>query len=220
MAFQITEQLRTFGWAILLGLAAGLLYDLLRAIRLRRPRMTWALDLLYCLAAGAALSLFVLRQGDGQLRSYILLGALGGGVVFFSLFSAPLRPLWDFWLDRCAEFFRLLVWPLRKGSAICKKIVRQTKNLFYFCEKYATIGIRIHRRPHYKGGRPHGKGNCQARKKKIRRPVDPRGDPPASGRHRLAAVPSAKPDRQHPGGEGPHRSAGGNAETNQRRAAR
>ena len=53
MAFQITEQLRAFGWAILLGLAAGLLYDLLRAIRLRRTRITWALDLLYCLTAGA-----------------------------------------------------------------------------------------------------------------------------------------------------------------------
>ena len=92
MAFQITEQLRAFGWAILLGLAAGLLYDLLRAIRLRRPRITWALDLLYCLTAGAALSLFVLRQGDGQLRGYILLGALGGGVVFFSLFPPRCGP--------------------------------------------------------------------------------------------------------------------------------
>ena len=87
MAFQITEQLRAFGWSILLGLAAGVLYDLLRAVRLRRPRMTWALDLLYCLAAGAALSLFVLRQGDGQLRGYILLGALGGMLLDLGAFS-------------------------------------------------------------------------------------------------------------------------------------
>ena len=100
MAVQITVQLRTFGLSILLGLSAGVLYDLLRALRLRRPRLTWALDLLYCLTAGAALSLFVLRQGDGQLRGYILLGALGGGVVFFGVFSAPLRPVWEFWLDR------------------------------------------------------------------------------------------------------------------------
>ena len=51
MAVQITAQLRTFGLSILLGLSAGVLYDLLRAIRLRRPRLTGVLDLLYCCGA-------------------------------------------------------------------------------------------------------------------------------------------------------------------------
>ena len=54
MTVQITAQLRTFGLSILLGLSAGVLYDLLRAIRLRWPRLTGALDLLYCLTVGAS----------------------------------------------------------------------------------------------------------------------------------------------------------------------
>ena len=127
MAFQISDQLRSFGLAILLGLAAGVVYDLLRTVRLRFPSFTGVLDLLYCLTAGGALSLFVLRQADGQFRGFILLGAAGGSVVFFMLFSAFLRPVWDFWLDRSVEFLHLLVWPVRKGWSTCKKIVKQTK---------------------------------------------------------------------------------------------
>ena len=51
MAFQISDQLRSFGLAILLGLAAGVVYDLLRTVRLRFPSFTGVLDLLYWLAA-------------------------------------------------------------------------------------------------------------------------------------------------------------------------
>ena len=47
MAFQISDQLRSFGLAILLGLAAGVVYDLLRTVRLRFPSFTGVLDLLY-----------------------------------------------------------------------------------------------------------------------------------------------------------------------------
>ena len=50
MAIHVTEQLRTFLLSILLGLGAGVLYDLLRAVRLRHPRLTAPLDLLYCQA--------------------------------------------------------------------------------------------------------------------------------------------------------------------------
>ena len=87
MGFQIADQLRPFLLAVLLGLGAGLWYDLLRAVRLRLPRLTGAADLLYCLTAGTALFLFVLRQAEGQLRGFVLLGAGGGCILFFTLFS-------------------------------------------------------------------------------------------------------------------------------------
>ncbi len=98
------------------------MYDLLRTVRLRFPSFTGVLDLLYCLTAGGALSLFVLRQADGQFRGFILLGAAGGSVVFFMLFSAFLRPVWDFWLDRSVEFLHLLV------LACAERLVNLQKN--------------------------------------------------------------------------------------------
>ena len=79
MAPALSQPLLLFCQAILLGMAAALLYDLLRAFRLRLPRLTSALDILYCMAAGLAVFLFMLRRAQGQLRLYLLLGAVGGG---------------------------------------------------------------------------------------------------------------------------------------------
>ena len=65
MGNQVSNQLLVFGQSILLGLCAGLLYDLLRPFRLRLPRLTGLLDSLYCLLAGTAVFLFLLRGADG-----------------------------------------------------------------------------------------------------------------------------------------------------------
>ena len=93
MEIQITEQLRSFLLAILLGMAVGVVYDLMRAVRLRHPRLTAVLDLGCCLFAAGGLFLFLMRQTDGQLRGYIILGAVGGAVSYFSAASAALRPV-------------------------------------------------------------------------------------------------------------------------------
>lgn len=142
MAIHVTDQLRAFLLAVLLGAAAGIFYDLLRAARRRYPRLTAPLDLLCCVCVGTALFLFTLRQADGQLRGFILLGAAGGGVLFFSTLSGPLRPVWDFWLERGVEFFQLLTLPVKQAAALWKKFVRRAKTLFYFQAKYATIQKR------------------------------------------------------------------------------
>ena len=55
MESTVSQQLLAFGWSILLGLAVGLLYDLLRPFRLRLPRLTAVLDLLYCLTVGSVM---------------------------------------------------------------------------------------------------------------------------------------------------------------------
>ena len=139
MAPALSQPLLLFCQAILLGMAAALLYDLLRAFRLRLPRLTSALDILYCMAAGLAVFLFMLRRAQGQLRLYLLLGAVGGGVLFFTAFSPFLRPVWDFWVDTLAFLLHLTAIPLRGAENLCKKIGRWGKNLFYFIRKCYTI---------------------------------------------------------------------------------
>ena len=96
MAPALSQPLLLFCQAILLGMAAALLYDLLRAFRLRLPRLTSALDILYCMAAGLAVFLFMLRRAQGQLRLYLLLGAVGGGCLLYTSCGArpPPRPPW------------------------------------------------------------------------------------------------------------------------------
>ena len=62
MESRAAQQLLVFGQSILLGLSAGLLYDLLRPFRVRAPRATALLDGAYCLAVGGAMFLFLLRR--------------------------------------------------------------------------------------------------------------------------------------------------------------
>ena len=122
MGVQISQQLSAFLASILLGLGLGLVYDLLRAFRLAAPgrRLGCLLDGLYAAAVLAAVFYFTLAFGDGELRLYMVLGALGGGVLFFCLFSPLLRPLWSFWRDSLAtalglglRLCRLLLTPVR-----------------------------------------------------------------------------------------------------------
>ena len=139
MGSQAAGQLLVFGQSILLGLSAGLLYDLLRPFRIRAPRFTAVLDLGYCLAVGGAMFLFLLRRGSGQLRGFMILGAAGGAVLFFCAFSGLLRPVWVFWADTLAFLAELVCLPLRWTKKFCKKMLRQVKNLFYFWRKCFTI---------------------------------------------------------------------------------
>ena len=76
MEIQISQQLSLFGQSVLLGLGSAVLYDLLRAVRLRLPRATAVLDAVYCLCVGTALFLFTLRLSAGILRGYVLLLSL------------------------------------------------------------------------------------------------------------------------------------------------
>ena len=132
MGNSVSGQLVLFGQSILLGAAAGVVYDLLRAFRRRWPRSTAALDSVYCLLLGGGLLLFTLERGEGELRLYALVGLIGGAVLFFSLFSSPLGPVWDFWVDTVAYLAYLLLIPWILLIKFCKKISVCGKKLFYF----------------------------------------------------------------------------------------
>ena len=99
MGFTLHAQGQSFLASLLLGAALALLYDLLRAIRLRRRSsgaLTAALDALYCAALALLPFLFALRIGGGELRLFMLLAGILGAVVYFTLCARLLRPLWAF----------------------------------------------------------------------------------------------------------------------------
>lgn len=106
-------QLSALGAAAALGAAGGLVYDLLRVLRRRRPGLTHAADGLFALLCLLG-ALWVLTQvGGGEPQLYMLLGA-GAGMALYLLLAAPvLRPLWEFWADVAGELGRLLRIPAR-----------------------------------------------------------------------------------------------------------
>lgn len=190
MEIQISAQLALFGQSVLLGLGSAVLYDLLRAVRLRLPRATAVLDTVYCLCVGTGLFLFVLRRSAGLLRGYVLLGGLGGAVLYFCLLSALLRPVWSFWVDTLAFLAHLLTFPLVWTKNFLKKIAISGKNIFYFTWKCYTI--RKTGRKSFKEGSvgPHGKTKAPSGAVKSH-DQNPGAGP--AGRNRLAAPRTAGP---------------------------
>ena len=132
MGIVISQQLRQFLCSILLGGVLALLYDLVRPLRtLGGSIFNGLLDALLSLTAVGTVFLFVMA-GDGELRLFILMGALGGAVLFFCLLSRPLQPVWAFWFRIFTAPFHILWKVLKKFHVFCKK-------LFSFSTSWFTI---------------------------------------------------------------------------------
>lgn len=157
----VSEQLVTLLAALLLGAVGAWLYDLLRAVRLKRKSrlLTHLTDGVYVGLCLLALLGFALHRGEGELRLYMLLGIFLGTVAYFLLLSRSLRPLWDFWAEAAAAFGHVLVLPIRYLLKICKKVFCALKKYFQFAKKYAKIKkykwnfARIRNRSMKRGGR-------------------------------------------------------------------
>ena len=127
-----SQQLMMFLRSIALGAALGLTYDLLGALRALGGKLWGALlDALFCLLAASSLFFFVLA-GSGELRIFILAGALGGAVLFFCLLSRPLRPLWAFWLQ-------ILLTPAALAGTLLGKCGVFFKKAFSFVRTWVTM---------------------------------------------------------------------------------
>ena len=143
MGTVIGEQARTLAASVLLGMALALVYDLLRAVRLRRRKnraLTGALDALFCAALGLSALLFALRLTGGELRLYTIFAAAAGAWLFFGALSPLLRPLWDFWARTLFELLRLLRLPLRKARLLLRRAEKFGKRLFLFSRHRLIIG--------------------------------------------------------------------------------
>ncbi|MBR2132354.1 MAG: spore cortex biosynthesis protein YabQ [Oscillospiraceae bacterium] len=132
MGNEIPVQLAQFFRSILLGAMLALVYDLVRALR-RLGGQVWEIVLDTVVSLFAVSSLFFLVMAEeGELRLFIVAGTLGGAVLFFSLLSPVLRPIWEFWVT-------LFCIPARLSSLFLKKVYFSLKKVFSFVRKRFTI---------------------------------------------------------------------------------
>ena len=89
MTVDIAAQQAALLQAAVLGLAAGLLYDLFRILRcrVRLPLLGPALDLLFWLVLTGVLFLWSQWAWGGPVRLYGVVFLFLGGVIYFRLFS-------------------------------------------------------------------------------------------------------------------------------------
>ena len=135
MENHVAAQAVSLAVSFAVGIAAALLYDLLRAIRIRWRRsapLTHVLDVLYVLAVFFLLLWLTLVIGQGKLHLYMLAGAGTGALLWWIFPSRFLRGLWSFWMDAALAFVHLLLRPLKRCKLFGKKV-------FSFLQKWFTI---------------------------------------------------------------------------------
>lgn len=167
MGNYVSEQLALFLQSIALGAVLGLIYDLLGVLRSLGGRL-WGgvLDALFCLTAACAVFLFVMA-GNGELRIFIILGIVGGAVLFWCLLGGLLRPIWRFWLG-------LLLFPVRLVKKFLGKCGRKGKKVFSFWQNWVTIKFTTLRRRKISGEQEGDEEMSAPSGKKTARPPQKR----------------------------------------------
>lgn len=138
MSVTVWDQARCLMGAVVLGLATGLLYDLLRVIRWRvRGRIFGGiLDLLFWLVTTAALFLWSVDAGQGVVQVSTCLFLFLGAAVYFRFLSPLLLPPLSWLLRIFGRLIHFTLAPFR----LLKRFTARTKKFFsLFCKKHFSF---------------------------------------------------------------------------------
>ena len=132
MTVSVTGQALSLGAGILLGIEIGLCYDLFRILRCRIPRagLTHFLDLLFWFGVTVLLFVYAYRAEGGRVRIYLALTLLGGGGLYFRLFSRIVLRLGYRFVDLIQRILRFFLAPLVFAGKKLKKFLKKLKNIF------------------------------------------------------------------------------------------
>lgn len=133
METSLQAQLLGLGLALALGTGLGLLYDLLRPPRRRSGGMlAAALDLLYALAAGAAVFLHAMGAPSGRMGLWELSAALLGFLFYLHALSPALLPVLEL-------PYRVMGNMMRLFKKIEKNFVKSAKKFFQNVREWIII---------------------------------------------------------------------------------
>lgn len=135
MELELGLQIRALLLAVGLGVLLGLLYDALRPLRRKTGSFcAAALDILFCVAAGAAVFVYAMGADSGRLGLWELSATLLGFLLymytvssfFFGIFSALLVFFCRF-VNRCKNIFSHLAVSAKKRMGRMREYLRKLK---------------------------------------------------------------------------------------------
>jgi len=87
----ISEQAFLFLTCVKTGIIMGVLYDIIRVIRKIIKHPNWVVhleDLIYWIACGCFAFIMIFWKNYGQIRGFVFLGMLIGGILYFTTVSS------------------------------------------------------------------------------------------------------------------------------------
>lgn len=137
-----SEQLSIFIASLGLGFLLGILYDVLRAIRLSFTSSKIAVvifDLLYFFLFGLFTFLFILALNKGEIRSYIIAGELIGAIFYYISFGIAAIKFTDRVVKLLKQFYsfvlKVISAPIRLIKRVFFRLSEKIRRLFRKTEK-------------------------------------------------------------------------------------
>jgi hypothetical protein len=131
MEISVSGQAVALLGALLLGLAIGLLYDLLRPPRYRVSKWLGRfLDLCFALLAGAAMFFYAMAADDGRLGVWELSLTMLGFLLYMYALSPHILKILEVFYRAAGKIFRCAKENAKNIEKILKKLFSKTKECF------------------------------------------------------------------------------------------
>ena len=113
-----------------LGMAGGVLYDLLRPPRWSMGRAAFLSDLIYCLIMSSTAFLFAMAAPNGRLGLWELAAVLLGFLTYLFLLSPLCLPFFSRTYRLFSKPYQITKENLKKGAKNAKKIFQKIKGCY------------------------------------------------------------------------------------------
>lgn len=140
-----SEQLSIFVSSLGLGFLLGVLYDILRALRLSVTKSKIAVvifDILYFVLFGLITFIFILALNKGEIRFYIIIGELIGAIFYYISLGIAVIKITDKLIALLKHFysfvFKTISVPLRLIKKAFSKLFCSSRKLFMKTEKKSS----------------------------------------------------------------------------------
>lgn len=131
MEIELERQALALLLALALGILTGLIYDFLRPLRRRLGRRVGAaLDVLFCLIAGAALFSYAMSAQNGRLGLWELSAILLGFLIYMHTVSEPILRFFSAVLDVICRLLAKLKKILKKTAVSAKLVFQKMRECF------------------------------------------------------------------------------------------
>ena len=110
-SFEQSEQLRLFLLSLGAGFFLGIIYDILRTIRLtltKSKKVIFIFDVLYFILFGLGTFIFFLATNKGEFRSYMILGEIIGWIFYYLSFGLAAKSFTDAFVKAIHTVFKFV----------------------------------------------------------------------------------------------------------------
>ena len=156
MELPISMQLQEAAASLLFGAVLGLVYDLMRAVRIKAGGpAVHILDILYCAFAAMAMFTLGIASGEGRLRVFMAIIAAAGAGLYFISFGRLVFPAACYLVGLISRLIVFCLIPIKLLSKPLKKCLFFFKNIFQNVKRWFTIILNYPRAQKLSGGDGH-----------------------------------------------------------------